>query len=122
MIGFIPPCQVITNASMASSFVGTAVNILYSHYVGIQFIWTGTPTGTLGVQVSNVPVVSGQIFPGPGTFTALTLSDASPPIINPSGAPGSFYLDLTIGAGWIQPTYTFGSGTGTMNAYLVAKM
>lgn len=115
----IKPIAVINAAALASTVTGTAVYVMYLDNVGVQFVWTGTPTCTLAVSVSN-QTVAGSDPPAAvsGSFTALTLTG----ITNPAGSAGSFWLDLNqLGAAWVQVSYTSCTGSGTLSAYLSAK-
>lgn len=77
---------------------------------GIEVAWTGTPTGTISVLVSN----SGINWPA--------LSGFNPAITQPAGSAGSTFIQLgPIGAGLFYLQYTNTSGTGTISAYLQNK-
>jgi hypothetical protein len=103
------PIQIITNCDMSTTAcTSLPVNIQSYANVGIQFIWTGAPTGLISVQVSqNGPT---------GTYTALTLTPTEP-----SGSAGMWYLDAQTNAQYIEAVYTKTSGTGNLNVYLGAK-
>ena len=118
-VNVLRPIPVINAAAVASTVTGTPVHVIYLENVGIQYVWTGTPTCTIGVQVSN-QTIPGSNPPAPvaNSFTPLTLTGLS----NPSGSAGSFWLDINhTGAEWIEATYTSCSGSGTLSAYLSAK-
>ncbi len=103
--------QVITNGSMTGTSVinGTAQKVLSLSGCSFHLIWTGTPNGTFGVEVSN---------DGGTTFTAVTLSTT----LSAAGAAGSHFINLDgIMADQIRCTYTNSSSTGTLNAYFVGK-
>jgi hypothetical protein len=116
---FINPVQVITNCNMTTTCAASIPLYVMGFYAqSVQYEWTGTPVGVIGVSVSN------QTLPGtnppqpvPGSFTALTLTG----IVEPSGSAGTFFLDLNTSAQWILVTYTPTSGAGTLNAYVDAK-
>lgn len=111
----LAPVNVLVNGDMSGDLVGTPINLEFLDNVGIQYVWIGTPTGTIGVQVTN-QLINGQ--PVPNSFTKLTLSGVS----EPAGSAGSFWLDINqISAAWIQVYYTHSSGAGTLNVYLSAK-
>ena len=114
------PVQVVTNGSMSASICATSsdskcvpVNVMAYGHVGIQFIWTGTPTGVLGVSVSSSGVA--------GTYTPLTLTGLQPPANQPAGSAGSWFLDLSTNPNYLEVTYTAGSGSGTLQAFVGAK-
>lgn len=111
--------QTITNGSMAGSLTSTVTNIQFLDAIGVQFNFTGTPTGSFQVQVSadyaqddngNVQVA--------GNWVNMTLSPA--PVA--SGSADSIYIDIrSTSAPWMRLVYTRSSGSGTLNAFITAK-
>jgi len=113
--------QMIINGAMTGTSVITsnALNIRFLDNIGVQFNFTGTPTGSFQVLVSadheqdpegNVTV--------PGTFIPITLTPA--PVA--SGVAGQIYIDLNqLSAPWMEVQYTNSSGSGTLNAFATAK-
>ena len=89
-------------------------------FVGYDVSWTGTPTGTFTVEVSNTYEQSGQgVVLNPGNWTALVLSAT----VTASGSAGNAYIDVRgISSDWIRLTYTPSSGTGVLNAVMSAKV
>ncbi len=92
----------VSGASMAASITGPIVNLNNVAGYAIQFAWSGgaTPVGTVSLQVSLDGV----------NFTALTGATAS--VSGNSGnavftSGNAYYL-------YVQPIYTFTSGTGSM--------
>lgn len=119
-LDLILPIRVITNGDMSGNLTGTNVDVMYSDNVTIQFVWTGTPTGTFGVSVSNDATLlpTGSITGG--TWTPLALTSPQPP--TPVGSAGNGIINLTqLGARFCRATYTATSGSGTCNAILTAK-
>lgn len=94
----------VASTAMTASLISTPFNINNSQTFAMQFIWTGTPTGTLEIMGSldginyNVALGSHAI----------------------SGAAGTYTLDLSATAGLIttcgsvQGQYIFTSGSGTL--------
>lgn len=116
----IAPVRVMNAASMATDIDGTPVDVMYTDNVTIQFVWTGTPTGTFGVSVSNDAILSPYGGVTGGTWTPLVLTSPEPPVA--SGAAGNGIINLTqLGARFVRPTYTRTSGTGSCTAMLSAK-
>lgn len=111
--------HLVSAASMVSTVTSKAQACQYQDNVGIQLIWTGTPTGTFDVQVS---INHAQDFQGnittAGTFTSLTLS----PVPAAAGSAGSYYVDLNqLSAPYYRIVYTPSSGTGTLDIYVSGK-
>lgn len=76
---------------------------------GIEITFSGTPTGTLQVMVSNSGI----------NFYALTFS---PPLGQPAGAPGGYVISMTaLPFQYMFLQYTNVSGTGTITAYSQCK-
>ena len=118
-VDVLRPVAVINGVPVATTVTSTPVHIMYLDNVGIQFVWTGTPTCTINVLVSN-RTTPGSNPPTPvsGSFTALTLTGLS----NPAGSAGSFWIDLNqLGAEWVEAQYASCSSTGTLSAFLSAK-
>jgi hypothetical protein len=88
--------QNITSATIATG----------KQYVFIQAIWTGTPYGTLRVEVSGLG----------GTWNTLDGSS-----IDCGGAAGSHSFDILTSAPRLRLVYTFVSGTGTLSAMFTVK-
>lgn len=109
----LTPISIVTNGDMSTaSLTSNVTPIQWEDNVGIQVTWSGSPVGTFAVQVSldqinwaTLPTsVFNGTYPVPGTTTS----------------PG--YLDLNqLSASYIRLVYTRGSGSGTLNALLVAK-
>lgn len=119
----------ITDGDMSLSSITSAVtNIQFLDDIGYQFNWTGSPVGTISLQVSSdyaqdflgnvtnagnwIPLVftywNGTIFV---TNTSLPTSVGSP-----------IYVDLALlSSPWIRAVYSRTSGTGTLNSFVTAK-
>lgn len=96
---------------MSGSVTGAAYKVRWHPYLGVQFSWTGTPTGTISLEVSNAA------SPGASDWTALTISG----LVHPSGSAGSHYIELQLSATWIRAVYTRTSGSGTLTARISGK-
>ena len=85
-------------------------NVLYTDNIGIQLVFTGTPTGEFFVDGSNDEENwSTQVFLE-GDILA-------------SGAAGNHLLSLQgYPFKYIRVRYVFSSGSGTLNGHLVSKM
>ena len=123
--------QSITNGDMsASSLTSSVTNIQQLDEIGYQFNWSGSPTGTIAIQVSidyaqdlngNV-TVSGHWTPLTLTYWDTNTNAFVTAQSIPTSVGSPVYLDLTLlSAPWIRAVYTKGSGTGTLQAYITAK-
>jgi hypothetical protein len=101
----------VTSGTMSST------NTIYSQIipiskmdnVGVQLDWTGTPTGTITVQVSN----NGNIF------HALTFN---PALAQPSGSAAGLCINLNqLSFRYIIIQYVNASGSGTLTGSGQAK-
>lgn len=122
--------QCITSGNMASaSLTSTVSSIEFLDDIGYQFNWTGSPVGTIAIQVSidhaqdaqgNVTVAGNWV---PLTFTYWNGSSFVTDVSIPTSVGSPLYIDLALlSAPWIRAVYTKTSGTGTLNAFLTAKM
>ena len=102
-----------------STITSAAVEIVYLDNVYLQLDFTGTPTGTFAVQVSNdhYEDTNGNILV-PGNWITLVLSPA--PVA--AGAPNDIGIDMNqLGASYLRVVYTNTSGTGVLNATVSGK-
>ena len=77
--------------------------------VGAQVVFTGTPTGTLSVNVSNDDM----------DYDSLTFD---PALTQPTGAPLKYAIDLNqLPWPYLKFSYTNASGTGTLNVTIFGK-
>ena len=71
--------------------------------IGIQALWTGTPTGTLKVQASMDPADSAAWFDVPSSSVSLT------------GAAGThIWTYANVFYRYVRVAYVFSSGTGAL--------
>lgn len=113
----------ITSAGDQSQATVTSsvVNIQGLDNVGIQVnILTGTATGTFDVQISADHVEVNGREKTAGNWIAL---GSAYQVAITSGSPANVYFDLTqLSAPFVRLLWTKGSGTGTYDAFVVAKM
>jgi len=95
----------------------SGTNTIYSNILGvrqtdnqgIEITWTGTPTGTIQILVSNSGI----------NFYPLTFS---PALGQPSGIAGGYFISLNaIPCQYVMFQYTNSSGSGTITAYSQCK-
>lgn len=73
--------------------------------IGLEVTWTGTPTGTFQVMVSNSGI----------NFYALTFN---PALTQPSGTAGGYAIDLNqLPFKYLMLQYTNASGSGALTIY-----
>jgi hypothetical protein len=100
--------QNITSGDMTTTLTSPSTNIQWQDNIGIQFNFTGTPTGNFFVDVSVDAV----------NWIPLTFSTS--PVA--SGSAGSIYLDLNqLSSPNIRVRYVPTSGSGTLNSFITAK-
>lgn len=98
--------------SMATDITSASIQTQWKDNVGIHVTWTGTPTGTIAIQVSNDPDRLG--------WQTITFTNPTPD--QPAGSSGNDFFEVNqTAAGYIRLIYTAGSGTGTMLAKISAK-
>lgn len=122
--------RTITDGDMSAVSVTSSVtNIQFLDDIGLQLNWTGSPVGTFAIQVSadhaqdyngNVTVAGNWVplllsyWSGSAMVTGYTI---------PTSLGSPIYLDLALlSAPWIRIVYTKGSSTGTLNAFITAKV
>lgn len=121
--GFLPTpgphSDVAGNSTKSGTLAGTmaSTNVIYTNILGIrqmdnqgiELTWTGTPTGTIEVMVSNSGI----------NFYALTFS---PVLAQPVGSAGGYVIALhDVPFQYMFIRYTNISGAGTITAYSQCK-
>jgi len=104
---------------MTTSVNGTPINCQSLSELGFDISWTGSPTGTFGVQVSNTYAQSGEgVVINAGNWNNIVLST----VPAATGTPGTAFINVAEIAGlWLRLNYVASSGTGTLNAVVVGK-
>lgn len=117
----LEPFQVITNGDMSADIVSSITNIKGLDNIGYALTFTGAPVGIFSVEISADYSPGASPYAPPanaGNWVTITLSV---PVVA-AGAPNSAYIDITeISAPYIRLRYTATSGTGSVNALVVAK-
>ncbi len=118
----LSPKQVITDGSMTGTAVLTSLVTVIQNLtqIGYSVSWTGTAVGTFSVEVSNdYSIYANGAVRNAGTWTAVTLTGTP----TAAGVAGTGYISLTdIPAYAIRLKYTNTSSTGTLQAYINAKV
>lgn len=114
----------INSQSMASSFNGPPTNIQGLPGISYDLAWTGTPTGTFQVQVSNTYSQDAEGNPSnPGNWNTLPPSSFTGTYPIPAGSSGNGFLDVVgTEAVWIRLQYTAASGAGNLTVLAGAKV
>lgn len=114
----------------AASITGSVTEIKYLDDIGLQLDWSGSPVGTFQVQISANHVQDNNNPPNvsvAGTWVPLVLTywDGSAFVTAtsiPTSLGSPIYFDLALlSAPYVRVIYTKSSGTGTLNATIVAK-
>ena len=111
------------NDSRAPTSDGKAVsstNTYYSKMFGgfgaskydLQVFWTGTPTGTFTLQVSDKPNPDESSDADWTTTTETT-------VVNPAGSASNFRVASITSPGHKRLKYVNASGSGTLTAYVI---
>jgi hypothetical protein len=126
----------LTSTELAAKLAVSSTDTYYSapialgnaSLLGVQAIWTGTPTGTLTVEFSNDPgvgaywdayVAQAAVGVAP-TWTAPTTGGTFP--ANPAGGASSVLESFgNIGYMWARVKYVNASGSGTLDICVSSK-
>lgn len=110
----------IVAGDMSGNITSPVTNVQFLDNISIQLNFTGTPTGTFDVEVSvNHEQDSQGVVTESGNWVALPLNPA--PVA--SGSADQIIIDLNqISQPWIRVVYTAGSGSGSLNMIISAKM
>ena len=116
----LAPYSAITDGDMSADIISSVSIIQMISFISYTLVWTGTPTGTFSVEVSNdYKRSSAGVVLNAGTWVPLTLSAATVA----SGAAGSGFIDIDgVAAYAIRLKYTATSGAGTLNAVVNGKV
>ena len=101
-------------ASMATSQTLTGFTLYNTKNFSAVISWSGTPSGTISLEVSNDSTdgVNGTWV----AYTDVTLGT------QPAGSTGKFGVSLAdIGYRWIRVVYTSSSGSGTLTVSATGK-
>jgi hypothetical protein len=108
-----------TGASMGADYTTGGMNTEGLDNVGLQVVYTGTPTGSWSFEVSNDAAQLPDGTVSGGTWIALTLASAPP---NPSGSGSSFVVDFNqLPYRFLRVKYTRSSGTGSLTIHAHGK-
>lgn len=107
---------VVSAGDMSGNLTSNVVDIEFLDNIGIQLNFTGTPTGTFGVQISM------DYNPQTGSGFWIDLTLPTTPAAVAAGAANQIYIDLIqLTAPYIRCKYTATSGAGSLDAYINGK-
>lgn len=113
----IGPTPILNNVDISTTKTSSGIQTLNSDNIGIQVIWTGTPTGTLSVQASNTASLGAD-----GTVSGGTWSNYTATVPTIAGSAGNGLINLNqFPFAFMRLIYTASSGSGGLTAVLVAK-
>lgn len=115
---------IINAVSMASSITGSATIIQRLPGISYDLAWTGDPTGTFSIQVSNTYAqnVDGTVA-NAGNWTTLPPAAFIGTIPAPAGSPDTGFIDIVGTEAYaIRIVYTRSSGTGSLTVLACAKV
>jgi hypothetical protein len=108
---------IITAGDMSGNIASVPVLIDQSQMISIQAVFTGSPTGTLKVQISDDP---GKLLSGTPSGI-VNWSDYTGSSVAVSAAGNQAFDIWAIGAKWIRIVYTASGGSGSLSATAQTK-
>lgn len=91
---------------MAANIISPASDLAKTDGYSVQAVWTGSPVGTIKLQVSDDSI---HFFDYPSSTTAV------------SGAGSVLWEITTAFYSHVRIVFTFSSGSGTLNARILGK-
>ena len=106
--GSIPSGIVGGTMATTATIYSQILDISRFDNIFIDVIWSGTPVGTLAVELSASGIV----------FTTIPAASFNPTLVSPAGSAAKLGLNIPLmGAKYLLLVYTNSSSTGTLNAY-----
>lgn len=124
---FIKPnlqVPLINAVSMASSITSMPTSINRIPGISYDIVWTGTPTGTFSIQVSNTysQDANGNVVTA-GNWTSIPSDAFSGTYPSAEGSAGNGFIDVVgTEAAWVRLVYTAVSGSGNLTVVVAAKV
>jgi hypothetical protein len=111
--------QTIIQGDMSADITSPVTVVQYLDNISIQLNFTGTPTGTFAVQVSNDYLTDGfGVVTNAGLWVDLPLTGS--PVA--SGAADQIMIDINqIPMPNVRVVYTRTGGTGALDMYITGK-
>lgn len=98
---------IITNESMSENIISDVTPLALTNGYSISAVWTGSPVGTLKIQVSRDNIIFSDY---PGSQISL-----------PNGNTDQMWEITTANYSQVQLVYTYSSGSGTLSAGILGK-
>lgn len=117
------PVKLIDAASMGASITSETLHTQFFDNIGLQLDWSGSPVGTIEVQVSLNHTTNPDGTPkAPGTWVTLPSSAfvGTYPVPGTTASPAFLEIPLSASA-YIRVVYTRSSGTGTLTVLATGK-
>lgn len=117
--------KAVINAGDMSGSLTSAVSIIqFLPGISYDIAWTGSPTGTFQVQVSNTYAANADgTQKTAGNWTTLPTSSFSGTYPVPSGSAGAGFIDVVGTEAYaVRILYTRTSGTGSLTVIPCAKV
>jgi len=110
--------------SMASDITSLPTIIQRLPGISYDIAWTGTPTGTFQIQVSNTVTLNlDGTLQNAGNWTTLPTSSFSGTYPVPAGSTSNGFIDVVGTEAYaVRIKYTRSSGTGTLTVLAAAKV
>lgn len=114
----------ISAGDMSADITGPATIIQRLPGISYDLAWTGTPTGTFLIQVSNTYAqnADGSVA-NAGNWSDLPSSAFVGTIPAPAGSSGTGFIDVMGTEAYaVRIKYTYSSGSGSLTVYACAKV
>jgi len=97
---------IVTNGDMSGNITSSAIDLSKTDGYSVDAQWTGSPVGTLKLQVSR---------------DGINFYDYPSSSISTSGISSAFWEITTVNYSKVQLVYTASTGSGTLNAGILGK-
>jgi hypothetical protein len=106
------PIKIVTNGSMTGNITSTAVDLVRTQQYSIQAVWSGSPVGTIQLNVSN------DIGSCANASNWVTYTSSLQTV---NGAGNFLWNVAYANYNCVEVVYTFTSGSGTLNVIYGGK-
>jgi hypothetical protein len=94
-----------TAVPMTANYQTTPLKTERTEFVSIQAVWTGTPSGSFTIQLSNDPTDNPSVVSNWTDYTGSAF------VVS---AGGTYVWNMQCAAKWFRLNYNFTSGTGSL--------